>query len=83
MSSKHETLAQFFLNVGPPSATLAQHLKNIGLIFRVFWVIPSATDTCKAKRVKVEIAISTNPKPTIYRTLYENTGLSPKQTHIG
>ena len=30
LQSKHKTLSQCFLDIGPPSAILAQHLGNIG-----------------------------------------------------
>ena len=32
----HNTLTQCFLNVGPPSATLAQHWNNIGSMFHAY-----------------------------------------------
>ena len=36
-TSKHETVVRCWLNVGPSSATLAQHCANIGLMCRVCW----------------------------------------------
>ena len=35
--SKHDTLNQCWFNVGPASATLAQHYSSIGSMCRVFW----------------------------------------------
>ena len=39
MPSKHGTFTQCCFNVGPPSATLAQHWNNIGWTSRVCWVV--------------------------------------------
>ena len=35
--SKHETLAQYWFNVGPESETMGQHWINIGSVSRVCW----------------------------------------------
>ena len=35
--SKHETLNQCWVDVGPPSATLVQHQPNISSMSRVYW----------------------------------------------
>ena len=35
-----DTLTQILFNVGPLSATLAQHWLNIGSVYRVCWDIP-------------------------------------------
>ena len=37
--NKRETFTQYRYNVGPPSATLAQHCTNIGWTSRVCWVV--------------------------------------------
>ena len=38
---RHETLTQCWFNVGPASATLAQHLSNIGSMFMCKWGSPT------------------------------------------
>ena len=35
--SKHDTLTQYWMNVGPPSPTLAQHSPSIWSMYGVFF----------------------------------------------
>ena len=41
--SKHDTLTQCWLNVRPPSPTLAQHSPRIGSMYCVCWVYATST----------------------------------------
>ena len=55
--SKHEALAQCWADVGPSSATLAQHQPSIGPTPRVSWVRHSSR----------ELTLHIKPKPSVAR----------------
>ena len=39
LAQQHDTLDQYWVNVGPPSTTSAQHLPNMGPMSRVCWEV--------------------------------------------
>ena len=50
-------------------------------MIRLFWIFSDAACSFLFENRSAEMAISTNPKPTIYRNLYENAGPGVKVWH--
>ena len=77
--SKHNTLAQFWCDVSPPSTTLAQHHTNIGWTSHVCWLIvffyrtPVSWLLWCSDPFSVEVWICTIVADTIYR--FQGLGL--------
>ena len=46
LPSKHETLNQSLVDVGPSSTTLAQHQPNIGSMYRGNLLVPLQASVC-------------------------------------